>query len=333
MTTSFTLPTIVYPFGADAVSPHVDAVERSALRWGEELGLFRERDPSDYNQIRVGYLAGLVHPNGSLEGLSLVGKWLLWLFAFDDHFSDESEFGFAPVESIILVARLLAVLDGMPHGGTADPFEIALADFMRQFETCATPAQRGRFVGTVSNYFHAFIWEAVNRARSTYPTVESYRHMRGHGGAVPTCITLIDTVNSFVLAAEDYHHPEMARLTQLAANLICWSNDLLSYPKEVARNGIVHSLPTILQHHLKIDIRQAVDLAVAMHDKEVVAYTELERRIRSRATLELCRFLDDMKSWVAGNVKWGLSCRRYTDCLSVPMTHRADVGDLSYFAK
>jgi Terpene synthase family 2, C-terminal metal binding len=327
MTTSFTLPRIVYPFGADALSSHVDAVERSTLQWAAEQALFSERRSSDYNQIRVGYLAGLVHPNGTLEGLSLIGKWLLWLFAFDDRFSDESAFGFAPVESILLVARLLAVLDDAPHGGAADPFEIALADFMQQLDARATPAQRGRFVGTVSGYFHAFIWEAVNRARSTYPTVESYEHMRGHGGAVPTCIALIDTVNSFVLPAEDYHHPEMARLTQLASNLVCWSNDILSYPKEVARNGIVHSLPTILQHHHKIDIRQALSVAVAMHDREVITYTALEHQIRSRATPELSRFLDDMRSWVAGNVKWSLSCRRYIDCLPAPTTDRmADVA-------
>ncbi|WP_079605340.1 terpene synthase family protein [Bradyrhizobium erythrophlei] len=100
-------------------------------------------------------------------------------------------------------------------------------------------------------------------------------------------------------------------LVRLASNLICWSNDIFSYAKEVVRNGIVHSLPTILQHHLDIDIQEAIDRAAQMHDDEVGRYEQLERRMRDTAGPHLRRFLDDINSWIIGNVTWTHTCQRY----------------------
>jgi hypothetical protein len=311
MTSSLVIPALAYPFESAVISPHVDAVERAVRGWAARGGLYMQRDPADYERIQVGRLAGLAHPRGSLAGLTLAGKWLMWLFAFDDHFSDESAIGFDPAETITVVTRMLGILDGVPHRRPKGPFEVTLADFMGELAACATPVQRGRFLASVGSYFHAFIWEAANRARSTYPTVETYRHMRYHGGAVPSCLTLIDTVNEFELPADDYYRPETVTLVRLASNLICWSNDIFSYAKEVVRNGIVHSLPTILQHHLDIDIQKAIDRAAQMHDDEVGRYEQLERRMRDMAGPHLRRFLDDINSWIVGNVTWTHTCQRY----------------------
>jgi len=42
---------------------------------------------------------------------------------------------------------------------------------------------------------------------------------------------------------EEFSDPSVVSLAERATNIACWANDILSYPKEVARSRIVQSLP------------------------------------------------------------------------------------------
>jgi hypothetical protein len=100
-------------------------------------------------------------------------------------------------------------------------------------------------------------------------------------------------------------------LAQQSTNIACWANDILSYPKEVARSRSVHSLPPILSAQYGIDMPEALHRAGQMHDHAVRQYLEQEAAARAHAGPQLHRYLDDLRFWMTGNLDWSLETRRY----------------------
>ncbi|MGW6599059.1 terpene synthase family protein [Streptomyces sp. NPDC055036] len=177
--------------------------------------------------------------------------------------------------------------------------------------------QVDRFVTSVLGYWFAQVWEATNRADTVWPTVEEYKAMRVHTGAVPTCLALIDVVGRFELPAAELARPEVKALTTKAVNVVCWANDIHSYEKESTRSHHPVNLPTLLHRRDRGTVQEAVDHAAKMHDAEVAAYRELRPRVPAGPALE--RYLDGLQSWMRGNLTWSLSTGRY---------HRTPIHDV-----
>ena len=303
------LPRLSYPFGWQ-VSPFAAEVDEACFLWGERMGIYCFGDPQEYRRTRVGWLAAYTCPRGTREGLRLLADWQMWLFAFDDGFCDESEHGARPEAMARRVTGFLGVLEGArPPAG--DPFDLALADLLARLARSATGLQMARFTCAVRGYFLAQCWEAVNRADRTLPQLAEYVHMRRHSGAVPTCTALIDVVGGFELPPEQYDHPDLAALTNMAVNVVCWANDILSYPKEARRSHIVHSLPAVLAHQHGLDAGQAIAEVAQMHDHEVRRYLQAEERVRAWTSPLAHRYLDDLRFWMSGNLQWSHSTGRY----------------------
>jgi hypothetical protein len=297
------IPELIYPFAAQ-VSPFAADVDEECYRWGERQGIYYLGNARDYRRTRVGWLAAYTSPRGSREGLQLLADWQMWLFAFDDGFCDESEYGHLPDAMIRRVTRFLGILEGARSPGDG-PFDIALADVTARLAVCSQGFQRARFLSAVRGYFMAQCWETANRATGDLPQLDEYVYMRRHSGAVRTCTALSDVAGNCAVPAADYDHPEVAELTDVAINIICWANDILSYPKEISRSKIVQSLPTIL------DSEYGIAKALSMHDREVRRYIKMEKDIRAWAGPQLSWYLDELRFWIAGNLEWSLSSGRY----------------------
>jgi hypothetical protein len=309
MAPSLVLPALEYPFDW-AVNPFAAQVDEACFLWGERMGIYHLGDPRDYRGTRVGRLAAYTCPHGTREGLRLLADWQMWLFAFDDGFCDESEHGSRPAAMARRVTGFLGVLEGArPPDG--DPFDHALADVLARLSRCASGFQLARFTSAVRGYFLAQCWEATNRAEGTPPSLAEYVHMRRHSGAVPTCTALIDVAGGFELPAEQYDHPELVALTDMAVNVACWANDILSYPKEAQRSHIVHSLPAVLAHQHDLDTEAAIAEVARMHDDEVRRYLLAEERVRAHADPLTHRYLDDLRFWMSGNLQWSHHTGRY----------------------
>jgi len=306
------LPSINYPFESE-VSPYAQEVDERTFQWGQDMGIFEAMGGAECHRgTRVGWLAGRTSPRSSLDGLQLLADWQTWLFAFDDTFCDESATGERPNLLTGTVVRQLAVLEAPGgRGCDDDPFCVALVELDARLRKFATPVQRTRFLHAVTGYFLAQSWEAANRSRRRPPELAEYVHMRRHGGAVPTCLALIDVAGGFHLTPEEFSDPSVVALAECATNIACWANDILSYPKETARSRIVHSLPAVLSARFGVDMAEALRCAADLHDREVARYVECEATVRENASPQLHRYLDDLRFWISGNLDWSLETRRY----------------------
>jgi hypothetical protein len=124
-------------------------------------------------------------------------------------------------------------------------------------------------------------------------------------------MALTDLAGGFELAAADYCSPDLRALTDIAVNVTCWANDILSYPKESRRSTRVHSLPVVLARERGIGVAQALTEAAAMHDAEVERYLAAEEPLRRTAGPGLRRYVDGLRSWMSGNYYWSLETGRY----------------------
>jgi hypothetical protein len=309
---SLSLPELSCPF-RDEISPHSDDVDRHVEDWARKFNLAGdEAEQARLTRIKVGRLAARTTPRASRAALDLLADWQMWLFVFDDRFSDESVTGADLTRLSQLVTAFMLVLDnpGEPayRGG---PFSTALGDVIDRLVTIASAPQAFRFITAVRGYFLAQFWEAGRRVQDRPAGLAEYAAMRRHSGAVPTCLALIDIACGFELPGADFWRPEIRTLSDIAVNVTCWANDILSFPKEAQRSVKVHSLPAVLATERQLELADALTAAAAMHDAEVQRYLRAESRVRPGAGPALTGYLDGLRSWMSGNYHWSLETGRY----------------------
>ena len=194
----------------------------------------------------------------------------------------------------------------------AEPFTAALGDLMDRLGAMASGQQIFRFLSAVRGYFLAQFWEAGHRANGRPAGLAEYEAMRRHSGAVPTvhsphrCRRRVRVSPTKSLCRRD-----VRAATDIAVNVTCWANDILSFPKESARSLTVHSLPAVLSHERRLPWAEAIKVAASMHDAEVVRYLEAEESLRRNAMPELCQYLDGLRNWMGGNLRWSQETGRY----------------------
>ncbi len=225
------IPELSCPF-ADEISPHADDVDRHVVDWASRFNLPGDEAEGERLALtKVGRLAARTTPRASLAGLKLLADWQMWLFLFDDRFSDESVTGADLSRLSQLVTAFMLVLDNPDQPAyRGGPFPTALGDVIDRLLTIATAPQAFRFITAVRGYFLAQFWEGAHRAQDAPAGLPEYAAMRRHSGAVPTCLALIDVADGFELADAEFWHPDVRALSDIAVNVTCWANDILVVP-------------------------------------------------------------------------------------------------------
>jgi hypothetical protein len=291
----------------------VGIAESATLEWADRYGL--ADDPAVRRRLaatRSARLAGRVSPRATLPGLLLNTDWQTWLFLFDDAFCDESDLGRRPTDTIELATEVLRVIErGQVPPRTPNPFLPALGDLRARLTRLATPEQFHRFAAQTVYYMLALTWEAAHRERRTLADLPEYVVMRRHSGAVFPCLALIDVINGFELPGAVWTSPEVRAVNDAAADIICWANDIMSYPREVRRSTQVLSLPEVLSRarHLPIDL--ALREAAALHDRRISEYQRLEAPLLALGDVRIDRYLADIRAWISGHLAWSAETRRY----------------------
>jgi len=296
------------------INPHAARANQHMLEWAARFGLIASPHAVNSGVLRMnyGWLGARVHPNASLEALQIATEWQCWLFCGDDK-NDESPDGRDPVEMKRVHERFLSVLAGASPTAHDSAAAHALADLRDRIRLRASPAGFARFTRRIRDYFAAIRWEAGNRAGGVVPDLDTYCRMRLDTSAVYTCFELIEVTEEIVLPATVHDHPHTRQMGRLANNVTSWCNDIVSANKE-REQGDVHNLVIVLQHHHRMSLADTVAAAIRMHNAAVAAYLELEARLPSfggPVDAALQRYVRGLRSWMRGNMDWGLTARRY----------------------
>jgi hypothetical protein len=259
-------------------------------------------------------LAGRACPEGPVDRLRLLTDLVSWLFVMDDA-CDEDGLGDAPTRLAPTVAALLDVLDrhGAPAGGpaAAGPLGDALADLCRRVRAAGTPAVLLRFVSEVREYLLALLWEAANREHGRVPELAEYVQMRRHTGAVHPSFTLTELAAGQPGAA-DRTAPTLVALDLLAADLVCWCNDVFSYGKEAATQPDGHNLVAVIAAGSPGgDESSALRAAADRFNEALAAYLATEAALLATGDDGLRPAVTARRNWIRATYDWSLRAARY----------------------
>jgi len=308
-------PIVLCPFPA-AINMYADHVQQATMTWADGFALVRSvRARERLNRLQYGTFMARAYPTAPAAALRLFADWNTWLFLLDDAF-DEQALGRQPDQLAGLHTRLLAIMRGAAPHAHEDTRYHALHDLTTRFHTHSTAAWMRRFVGCVEATFAASVWEAHNRVAQRVPCEREYLRMRPFTSAVFCFLALIEVAERMTLPTAIRRHPTVRRLSLMANNVISWFNDLISFPKEMAR-GDVHNLVSIVHHERGLGLDDAVQYVVDRHDAEVSAFQ------RDCATLpalgpqhELAqRYVTGLQVWIRANVDWSIATARYRPAL------------------
>lgn len=306
------LPPLYCPF-PPALHPAVEQQRALALAWVQAHRLIQGQTARRrYERAQYHLLAARVCPTAALDDLLIVTGWHIWLFIVDDH-CDESGLGSDPGALRALFAGYLALLDDPAAPVGHRPLATSLADLWQRSVARTSGAWAAQFRRHLADYFAGCVWEAANRQRGLRPVVTEYIAMRTASGAFLPALDASELALDIVLAPEVRAMPIVQRLTLMAGNVVCWSNDLFSLAKEV-RHGDVHNLVLALHHEHGITVAEAVAQAAQLHDLEVRQFLALERLVPSlgaETDAQLRRYDGALRAWMRGNLDWGRDSGRY----------------------
>ncbi|GGO71034.1 terpene synthase family protein [Nonomuraea cavernae] len=263
-----------------------------------------------FRRSRIGLLAARTNPTVPRDSLRLINDWYNWLFAFDDAFC-EGALGHRAAALARALPPLLEILDGRRKPDGDDPFGRTLHELYHRISATATPAQVDRWRITVKEYLFAQIWEAANREADLIPTPDEYVLMRRITGATYTCFALIEVGGGYRLEAEEWHHPDVRALSELACDLIGWDNDLLSYAKERGKDNARHNLVTVLATHRAFTLQEALEEVSRMHNDVIAAFQARLGSLEQWATPPIRAYVRGLEHWVRGHIQFSLGSTRY----------------------
>ena len=294
------------------INPHADVVEAQAIEWGRRFRLItNDHILHAVRATKAGWLVAWAYPHADREALQLIADWNIWLLIWEDR-SGSPEIGAQPERLKAIHTRFLEILSGAAAEPAEGPLEHGLQDLRQRLLQKTTMHWLGQFQQSVLEVFDSWVWEATNRSLGNMPNVETYLRMRPTTGALNPYLHFIAITDQLHLPRAVRDHPYIHRLTLMANNIICWSNDLFSFHKEL-QHGDVHNLVLILQHHNQLSLHDAAQHVVQLHNAEVSAFLDLAARAPAFSHLHahLDRYVAMLRHWIRANMNWATVSGRY----------------------
>ena len=307
------LQKLALPFPT-TIHPQAEIVSERSMRWLAAHKLYLNKHNFDQlARAKPVFLIARLHPKVSVDMLELLADWYLWLYALDDEYCDDEAWYRRPSNQTKSLISLVQVLE-TPQAVVTDEnrFVPALRELMQRIGECASPTQMARWLAAVQEYFLGLLWEATLRAEGSVPDFDEYVSMRRISGAIPACQTLIDITAHYEISAAEWNQPNLRTLSNLAADISCWDNDILSYAKEklTGRGSSLNIVSTLARLH-KCAAPEAAKIAVELRNEHVTKFQQLATQWAQNSSAEARQYLSALKYWMRGHLEWTLTSSRY----------------------
>ncbi|MFI5976269.1 FAD-binding protein [Streptomyces sp. NPDC051452] len=187
-----------------------------------------------------GRMAGWLAPEASPAEQGLLAQWGAFIAAVDDEFDRHGQ---SPQRVRTVLDQLLDVLadgDGTTYPASAMPAVHALADLWQRTRIAARPGWRQRFLALYQDFAEATCTEVRLRAAGERLGLEDYLALRRR---TITVLPTLAVVERALPAAG-----ELDGLRDAAADIVAWTNDLRSAPREL-REGTENLVGVLARHH------------------------------------------------------------------------------------
>ena len=295
-------------------NPLAPAAIESTRRSASRFGLMDERF-----DLRRFYAfassATYFYPGARLEAMIACSDWCAWLFFLDDSYDENVQASWDHVAARDLMALCLAVLRGADPPVGAPPLARFTREIRRRLLAVAPAGERwlSRFAASAAGYLYKGVLPAnANWARGVVPDIDAYLVQREHDSAVHTCIDLIEVAAGLSLPDEVHATQPLPTMRRLCARALAYTNDLMSYEKEVLRHGNPNNLVHVLMLRRSLPFELAVHRIVALINDYTRQLVALEGEIlESPLPRAVARYVAGMRQLLRGNYDWSLATARY----------------------
>ena len=295
-------------------------VNERLMAWIPSVGIFAGK----HEKLRAsdfGRYAMLCHADtDDPDRLLLAAQCFAALFAVDDHYCDDLSLGGRPEKVAEMLSFAITAIDPvylpapfdeeLSQQQTCDPVIRGLLSYMKRVGQFSTPSQVARVRQITIAMFVTMAAEAPWRIYGTQPTIAEYLASRQVNSFWP-CQVLIDVIGGYEVPANLYSHPQIHRISALAALATTLVNDLYSAYKEHLKETGDFKLPYLLAARHHCSLQEAIDKAADIHDAVMQEYSTLEKQLLNNAAPLTKRYLKGLNTWVAGNLEWHKHSARY----------------------
>jgi hypothetical protein len=226
------------------VHPEVWMIDSSTDDWARATGLVTgDPDSSPLGRARFGRLAARVFPDAPRDRVELFSRWLTWLYAFDDA-RDNTPLGASATSVDTVYAGLMMAIRRGHARPEAGPPEMTLVELWNGTAALMSHRWRQRFLSHLEDHRRACTEEAVHRRTGRVPSMADYAALRRRSGGM-WAYDLGEPVLGLELPDDVLRSPGWQSLQEAVADLVAWSNDVVSHPLESA-NGAHHNFLTVL---------------------------------------------------------------------------------------
>jgi hypothetical protein len=297
----------------------LEALHHRTLELCERVGMIRS-DRMSLHKFRAGrfeLLTSLVYPDADLDQLTICNDFITYLFYVDDQAEEDEAYGKRPeVLQRYFQGHIAALRDGAQVSDD-DPAGRLLLDIRARLMSRASQTWLKRFAHDVQTYLlRGTLVGAQHWTAGIVPGVEEYAAQRRWDSAVLCTQDLIEIAGAGELPPRVLRRPEWILLRGLCTNVVAFTNDLVSYPKEVLRHGSPNNLVHVIATHEKLCLQDAIERVIAIINDDVAVFEQVATRLASggaRIDARLNHYLAGQRAWMFGNLRWSLETGRYAD--------------------
>jgi 5-epi-alpha-selinene synthase len=266
---------------------------------------------------RFELLTSLVYPDADLDQLTICNDFITYLFYVDDQAEEDEAYGKRPeLLQQYFQGHIAALRDGarVPDDDAAG---LLLLDIRARLVSRASHSWLKRFADDVQAYLlRGTLVGARHWTAGTVPSIEEYAAQRRWDSAVLCTQDLIEVAGAGELPSRMHQRSEWIQLRGLCTNVVAFTNDLVSYPKEVLRNGSPNNLVHVIATHEKLCLIDAIERVIDIINDDVATFERVATNLasnRARTDARLNRYLAGQRAWMFGNLRWSLETGRYAD--------------------
>ncbi|WP_437656125.1 terpene synthase family protein [Sorangium sp. So ce1182] len=267
--------------------------------------------------MRSDLATGLAYPSATGGVAQFLSDFIGWYLLLDDTMESLIQPDFAQPSLSSLFDRYLRALTE-PDACSGDPQDGLLQgalDLGARLRALGSPAWRARFCGAMRTYFHrGVLAEVEHRSARTVPGLREYVELRAESSGSYPIFDLIEVASGQELPATVAEHPAMRELRKVAAVVISWANDVLSFHKERRRPHALN-LPGLLMHHQGMDDEHALQRSVLMHNEEMRWFVAIKQQLLGWSGADgvaVRSWLQGLDVVMRGLLEWQLLAARYT---------------------
>ena len=328
------LPKFYMPFTV-SMSPHLDDARQHSKSWARQMGMFDSLpdhpdvfifDEHRFDVTDLAFFSALFRSSVSAEQLNLELGWVVWGTYTDDYIPLLYGRTHNLAGAKLCVARLWEFMPVEPDAPTPipiTPVERGLADLWARATVNLSIDERYLFRKVIQGMVGSWVLEIPDRIQNRIPDPIDYIELRRKTSGSDQLMIFSRTINYQDIPAEVHRTLTMQELANAAIDYVCFTNDVISYQKEIECEGEIHNVVLVIENFFgceKIEAVEIVNSLMTARAKQVehIVATELPLlfenfNLNAKAREQLLAYAKDLQNYMCASLQWHLRTDRYRE--------------------